>query len=217
MKKTEQPTIFVDMDGVLVDWYGPATVEVNKFMANPEGYPLPWMTEKQRQDLRGLAWKVSQELGRNYILQGEIENRYRPGKPEDDRDAQGSYLPVMTYTLLHNHLGWWVNLPWTHYGRALWSTCKDFAVAHLVELCILSAPMSKLGGGLGSIAGKHAWVLNHLGGHTCMILERNKQSYALAKGGRPNILIDDTPQKVESFREAGGHAAHIDKDLWSRS
>ena len=57
--------VFCDMDGVLVDFIGGAVPRVNEVLNNPPP------------ELAQLAQEVKEEVGRDYVVEGDLE-KYTP-------------------------------------------------------------------------------------------------------------------------------------------
>lgn len=91
--------------------------------------------------------------------------------------------------------GIWANLDWISDGKKLWSYIAGY------NPVILSSP------GEASrdiiVAGKEIWLNKHLGGVKA-IFEAEKWKYAKGNAGMQNILIDDTPNKLDPWIEHGG-------------
>lgn len=89
----------------------------------------------------------------------------------------------------------WANLSWMPDGKQLWSYIRKY------DPVILSSP------GTSSRAiiegGKQEWIKRELG-NVKYIFEPAKWKYAAPKPGMQNILIDDTPKKLDPWVDAGG-------------
>jgi len=193
--------VFVDLDQVLIDWSAPAAEEINKFLADHQHADLSWMNKERQERVRHIAYLVVEELGRDFVMPEDMNKRYKP-----DQIVQDSVLPELAYAILANHFKWWINLPWTPWGRHLWRMCKGLVPPE--DLFILSAPMKKMGAGLGSIAGKNLWVLKELNAETNLILEGQKDKYAMKNHG-PHLLIDDTLSTIDKWQGRGGIGYHV--------
>lgn len=83
----------------------------------------------------------------------------------------------------------WSEMPWMADGKVLWEFIKDY------NPTILSSP----GKNNTSPKGKKIWIKRELG-EVPFIFEKDKQKYAKKNA----ILIDDTDEKIDNWREAGG-------------
>lgn len=84
-------------------------------------------------------------------------------------------------------------LNWTNDGRQLWTYILPY------EPMILTAATHHRDPHI--VAGKYTWCQNHLGlPKSRVIMESQKYIYA----GPKHILIDDMPEKVEGWTNAGG-------------
>jgi len=85
----------------------------------------------------------------------------------------------------------WFKLEWQPDGKELWKYIKKY------KPTILSAPSRED----ESRVGKHDWVKKELPGtHLILRSMANKKEFA----SPDSILIDDTPQNVDQWNEAGG-------------
>lgn len=81
---------------------------------------------------------------------------------------------------------------------------------HRIDWRILSAPLRSDGvdpknSRQASEIGKRDWLASNLGWEVAKkaIFERNKWKWA-NYGHQPAVLIDDTPKKIDAFKQAGG-------------
>jgi len=87
----------------------------------------------------------------------------------------------------------WINLQWMPDGKKLWNYVSKYNPE------ILSAPSRQD----DSRVGKHAWIKREIpGAHLILRTAKNKKEFACPHC----ILIDDRPQNIESWKEAGGIA-----------
>jgi FMN phosphatase YigB (HAD superfamily) len=90
---------------------------------------------------------------------------------------------------------WWATMPWTPDGKLLW----EYLAANYDKLKILSSPTDDT---LNSCSrGKVSWTeLNGIKNQ--VILEIKKEKHIVP--GEASVLIDDTPKKIDDWRNAGG-------------
>tara|TARA_Y100001938_G_C8030082_1_gene400161 strand:+ start:69 stop:941 length:873 start_codon:yes stop_codon:yes gene_type:complete len=175
--------IYCDMDGVLVDFEGAATKSINEALSNP-----PEGTE-------ALCEAVRAFYGDSVDLT-DIKK---------DKRSRPSALKELIGKLFEEDVEWWANLPFLEEGKKLWSVISKIEPTPM----ILTSPMDR-GGFDASEKGKIIWVKKNLG--TLDNIEwgervrfsHNKYEYAMTEG-KPNVLIDDYPRKVDPFNENGGY------------
>lgn len=181
--------IYCDLDGVLVGFEEGATKLINEDLADPNRVP-----EEQRKRYDKMIEKL-RELGRSEPLQ------VTPDDFSLHKEIRIQAVRNYMYPRLQNNLDFWTNLGWQKPdGLDLWNFLEELTPAPF----ILTAPMRSDPDG-GDHQGKRAWVNRNLGieDHRT-IVERNKHKYAVNEDGKPNILIDDTPKKINAWKEAGG-------------
>ena len=187
--------IYCDMDGVLVDFEGAATQGINEALKNP-----PVGTE-------ALCEAVRSFYGDSIDLVAiKTDKRNRPEE-----------LKVLIGKLFEDDVEWWANLPFLEEGQKLWSVISKIVPTPL----ILTSPMDR-GGASASEEGKIIWVKKNLGvldnirWEERVCFSHNKYELATVQG-RPNVLIDDYPRKVDPFTESGGigilHEGNADKTI----
>lgn len=196
---SRKKVLYVDMDGVLVDWLRGLIQYVNHVLYNPKRLlKHTRFTTQEHDELFDLALKTIDFLGRDYMIKTDrLKRKFKDWTPLDH----------FIYRLVQNDIGWWVQLSWTSYGKELWELCKSYE-RDTIEVKILTSPMTKLTPGLGSKIGKMQWVYNNIGINTEVILESNKEKYAKNKS-KVNFLVDDTLKKVDRFVNSGGKAFRI--------
>ena len=141
MEKRSEFQLFVDMDGVLVDF---------------EGGVLKYMNERF-QELKDLPDHPDHKLARSTAKEiggWDVEiNKWHIARSDMEGSLKRNYRTRdFMYRLVENDVEFWANLPWIENGRQLWDHVKDF------NPHILSAPMAE-----GSITGKRIWVEKNLG------------------------------------------------------
>ena len=90
----------------------------------------------------------------------------------------------------------------------------SIAFAGEYTICTCPAAIDKE----ASIKGKIKWIYKNLHpAPTEMLFPVNKSTYALNKDGTPNILIDDFPPYIQSWRNAGGIAIEMQTDAFENA
>jgi len=140
----------------------------------------------------------------------DFEKRFKnlPGNTEnldpsefEKKHGQGIFWKLID----EDGLEFWTDLEWMPDGQKLWSWLTPYSPT------ILSAPSRNP----LSREGKHIWIKNHLGikqdfytinpskwkPHYRIILNKNKHLFAR---NEYDILIDDTPKKIDAWVKAGG-------------
>lgn len=182
VEKRSEFQLFVDMDGVLVDFEGGVLKYMNerfqelKDLPDHPDYKLARSTAKEigGWDVKINKWHIARS-----DMEGSLKRNYRT------RDFM--------YRLVENDVEFWANLPWIENGRQLWDHVKDF------NPHILSAPMAE-----GSITGKRIWVEKNLGlsGEPVHISD-DKGPYGTYEG-KQGLLIDDRDKYINQFKSGGG-------------
>jgi hypothetical protein len=116
-----------------------------------------------------------------------FDERYRELFGED---PDGECRRTLFCNIRSKSRNFWMDMPWEKGGRELWA----FIAPH--SPTILSSPTSDR----FCRPGKRKWVRDNLGEEVPVILESAKHLYA----GPGAVLIDDTPAKIENWRNAGG-------------
>lgn len=179
-------TLYVDLDGVLVNWIDSVVKIVNEYLSGKRVYP-----DLEHENA------VKKALGIGYIV---AENISKEHKFNDNEHSLDMYV----YKILQNNYQWWSKLEWTPFGRTIWEICRSKAKEFGVEIAILTSPMTRLSNGNGSKIGKMLWAFENLGCNIKVILDGNKGKYA--KGN--NFLVDDTLRNTKWFR----HSFHVAPD-----
>jgi len=185
--------IYCDLDGVLVDFEKGVVEQVNVDLANPLDVADKYRKKFDKME-RILKEQVTDRNHWRYELKITFE--------DFDKESPNHVKAVRNYMYARfsDDLEFWSNLKWMEDGRELWSYVKRLEP----EVLILTAPMS----GEGSHEGKIRWVKKNLGlERERIFLSHEKWQMAVDEAtGAQNVLIDDTPKKVNPFREAGGIA-----------
>ena len=177
-EKIEIPyQLYVDLDGVLVDFAEGAKKAINDDLRrhgdNHEGV-APRLRNRYRKMVKALRADRTALV----ITQDDFD-KFSPTRI----NAVRNYM----YPRLEADEGFWENLGWTGDGKRLWEYVNRFSPAPI----ILTSPMH----GQESHEGKKRWVEEELGikkDSGRLIIEKDKWAHAA-----PNhILIDDTPTKV---------------------
>ena len=185
--------IYCDLDGVLVDFEKGATEAINEDLKDPERVAAMGGNHMKR--FNKMVRKL-EELGRDLEI-----------GPEDFSKNKDTRIPAVRnymYPRFQNDFEFWAGLGWMPDGQELWNHIKNFDPLPN----ILTAPMRGDPEG-GDHQGKRMWVQRNLEiSDDRVIVESDKQRYAIAETGEQNVLIDDTYKKINLWREAGGIAIH---------
>jgi hypothetical protein len=177
--------LYVDLDGVLVDFRRGAVDTINADLQTPERVP-EGLRKKYNKMVRALK-----DTGRSPQREGswKVTAEDFDKKSENRINAVRNYM----YPRFQDDLQFWSELNWIEPdGHTLWEAVKDMNPPPI----ILTSPMH----GQGSHKGKEIWVQNNLGiNNNRVIVERDKWKYATGKNGEQNILIDDTPEKIKDW------------------
>ena len=181
--------LFVDMDGVLVNFEGGVLNYMNEMMRKLEHqpeHPLHKIARSGAKEIGG--WDV--EINKWHIARSDQEGSL----------SRNLRIRDYMYRLVENDVDLWANLGWENGGKKLWDYIKD-----IPGLEVLSAPMAE-----GSKVGKRIWVERELGVPAEKVnLADSKKSYGV-HNGKQGLLIDDRDKYVNEFREGGGIAIKHD-------
>jgi len=181
--------LFIDMDGVLVNFEGGVLKYMNEMMRKLEHqpeHPLHKIARSGAKEIGG--WDV--EIDKWHIARSDQEGSL----PRNQR------IRDYMYRLVENDVDLWANLDWEIGGKELWNYVKD-----IPNVEILSAPMAA-----GSRAGKKMWALRELLLPTWKVnLSDTKKPYG-NRNGKQGLLVDDRDKYVNEFREGGGIAIKHD-------
>jgi hypothetical protein len=186
--------VFMDMDGVLVDFESGVLKYMNETMARLNGNledPLYKLARSTAKEIGG--WDV--EISRWHIA--------RPDSSEQSFPRNYRTRDFM-YRLVENDVGLWANLGWEKGGKKLWDYAKN-----IPGIEILSAPMAE-----GSREGKYLWVERELGLPRSLVnLSDTKEPFGTHKG-KQGLLIDDRDKYINEFVAGGGIAIkHIPDEV----
>mgnify|MGYP003969283187 CR=1 FL=1 len=184
--------LFIDMDGVLVNFEGGVLKYMNKMMRELEhqpDHPLHKLARSGAKEVGG--WDV--EITKWHIARPDSSEKSFP---------RNHRIRDFMYRLVENDVDLWANLSWERGGKQLWDYVKGF---HGVE--ILSAPMED-----GSPEGKKIWVQREL----TLPLEKvnlsdTKEPYGI-RDGVQGLLVDDRDKYINEFRAGGGIAIKHNPD-----
>lgn len=180
-------TLFCDMDGVLVDWNRGYKEAVLKY------YPQ-YLTKygiKERDFMEMSPHDFEHKYLFNHYLK-QFEMNHKKAK----NAAKGAF-----WKPVQGSLSFWTGLEWMPDGKELLTYLLDLKNSKKIEyLNILSAPSSDK----VCEVGKRQWLKDKGISHIFdeIIIESNKSQFA--KGNPNNILVDDTPKKIDGWRDAGG-------------
>ena len=181
--------LFVDMDGVLVNFEDGVLNYMNEMMRKLEHqpeHPLHKIARSGAKEIGG--WDV--EINKWHIARSDQEGSL----------SRNLRIRDYMYRLVENDVDLWANLGWENGGKKLWDYIKD-----IPGLEVLSAPMAE-----GSRKGKKEWVKRELGlPEEKVNLADSKKSYG-KHNGKQGLLIDDRDKYVNEFREGGGVAIKHD-------
>lgn len=136
--------------------------------------------------------KRFQDLNKEHLTSSEYESKYGDKSIWPIIDADGE--------------AYWTEMPWMPDGQEMWQYVEKY------NPTILSAPSRNP----TSKSGKVQWLENHIklpnyqvqtkakqgwDGVSKIILNSDKWRYAT---GSMDVLIDDTPKKIDGWRHAGG-------------
>jgi hypothetical protein len=174
--KITGPRVFLDMDGVLVNW--------NK------GY-IQTLLVKEPDLIAATGYDITKDTPHQYedkLLQYYLNKGENPKKAKSK--AKGRF-----WKPIHGDYEWWVNLEWMPDGKDLFNYCLNLRqTGKIRELNILSSPSSD------NVCeqGKRAWLDKH--GVTKdfdrIIIFKDKYKFC---EGPLDILVDDTPKKTTEW------------------
>jgi hypothetical protein len=180
--------IYLDMDGVLVNWdKGYKEYFVQEYPDYKERFAIDSDIEKIS------PWKVEEEYLFKHFLKKYTFN-YKKAKSA----SKGAF-----WKPVQGKLEFWTGLDWTDDGKELLSYLVNLKNEKKINtLNILSSPSSDK----VCEVGKRQWLKNHnvYDLFDSVIIQSDKSKYAA--GNKHNILIDDTPKKVDGFKFSGGTA-----------
>lgn len=170
--------IFLDMDGVIVNFEKGVLELINNFLLEHKDI-LQEVTKKNK-----TAQKIIDSLGRDYIEYTDIKNN--------------KLVRNLMFSLISSPAtkGFWENLEWVEGGKELWSFIKDY------NPTILSSPVES---DEDCVPEKIRWCIKNLGiSESRIIIKTNKHEHAFSLKTGPAILIDDTEEKINKWVNAGG-------------
>lgn len=184
--------VFMDMDGVLVDFESGVLAYMNQVMQeanqNPS-HPFYKLAKSTAKEIGG--WDV--EINRWHIA--------RPDSSEQSFPRNYRTRDFM-YRLVEDDVELWANLGWERNGKKLWDYAKN-----IPGIEILSAPMAE-----GSRKGKIKWVKRELGLDEELVnLSDTKEPFG-THNGKQGLLIDDRDKYINEFIKGGGIAIKHNPD-----
>ena len=184
--------VFMDMDGVLVDFESGVLKYMNKMMRELE--------HQTEHPLHKIARSGAKEIG-GWDLEITKWHIARPDSSEKSFPRNRRIRDYM-YRLVENDVELWANLGWEKGGKKLWEYVKN-----IPGIEILSAPMAE-----GSRIGKYAWARRELGMPVSKVnLSDTKEPFGTHKG-KQGLLVDDRDKYINEFRSGGGIAIKHDPD-----
>jgi hypothetical protein len=175
--------IFCDLDGVLINFTSQALNILND--------DIKKRPEKELSKDKKLAKRYDEMIERTQVLDiDEIKYEHiRLGGKGDPKVRDYMYARLMDEYLF------WSELPWRKDGKELW----NFIEKH--HPYILTSPMD----GKGSREGKIQWCKTNLNINRQRVhLAKKKHLFALQNDSMPNVLIDDTEEKIDNWVAHGG-------------
>ena len=184
--------VFMDMDGVLVDFETGVLKYMNEEMKRLKDSPDDPLHKLARSTAKEIGgWDV--EISRWHIA--------RPDSSEQSFPRNYRTRDFM-YRLVEDDVELWANLGWEKGGKKLWDYAKN-----IPGIEILSAPMAE-----GSREGKRLWVERELGLPRSLInLSDTKEPFGTHKG-KQGLLIDDRDKYINQFIAGGGIAIKHNPD-----
>tara|TARA_Y100000593_G_scaffold30099_1_gene59681 strand:- start:348 stop:956 length:609 start_codon:yes stop_codon:yes gene_type:complete len=184
--------VFMDMDGVLVDF----ETGVLKYM-NEE---MKRLKDSPDDPLHKLARSTAKEIG-GWDVEIDRWHIARPDSSEQSFPRNYRTRDFM-YRLVEDDVELWANLGWEKGGKKLWDYAKN-----IPGIEILSAPMAE-----GSREGKRLWVERELGLPRNLVnLSDTKEPFGTHKG-KQGLLIDDRDKYINEFIAGGGIAIKHNPD-----
>jgi hypothetical protein len=178
--------IFLDLDGVIVDFEGGMSKRVQS-------------SERHKKlDIPFHSWDQYRDDLLKYFNTDERNLKKNP-KDANPKKAKQHAIGSL-WKLTRNDESFWSELEWMTDGQQLWEFLLNLKDKEVIgELNVLSSPSSDP----TSKSGKLKWLDKHgLTQHLDNIhIERDKFKFAT---GPKDILVDDTPKKVAPWEEKTG-------------
>jgi 5'(3')-deoxyribonucleotidase len=199
--------VFLDMDGVLVDFDGTvkATLMRNYGQNADKIHPRSSSKRKRLQNFQKLGLS-SKEVG---ALYDSVNKKHKFGLPYDEKDQ---ILRNYFYALLSKNHKLWFEMKKLHNSTGLIKNAFKYGN----NVFILSAPIDK-----ESERAKKDWIATNFPSiapqNIFLAVDKGAKLFDLVNRGTVdlddiNILIDDRPSFIKSFRAAGGKAIEYDPD-----
>jgi hypothetical protein len=226
--KVNIKTICFDMDGVLVDFAG-GVANIAGSISNMKNLSLPspdrstelttpGSFEEKQANLAsqpGILGAAGSKIFTFLVdIAGKVKHMLSGGKYKDagyheDFIKNNSEFNKLVATLSQNPTfgqRFWQTLPPNQEGMKLYMDMKGYFTPPVFNgrIGILTSPI--LDSILDTVEGKKRWIASFLleAQPDFVIMDGNKQKYALDETGGPALLIDDWAFNCESFKNAGG-------------
>lgn len=220
--------ICFDMDGVLVD-FAAGVANIAGSIANMKNLALPdnkqdlaltspgGFEEKQKTlaSSPGILGVTGSKIFTFLVdIAGKVKHMLSGGKYKDaayheDFIKNNTEFNKLVATLAKNptfRQRFWQTLPPNQEGMKLYMDMKGYFTPPMFNgrIGILTSPL--LNSTLDTVEGKKRWIASFLleSQPDFVIMDGNKQKYAVDEEGMPCILIDDWNFNCESFKNAGG-------------
>ena len=184
--------IFIDMDGVLVDFQKGASDFINGALESGQDYGSKSLGKLLQLDAQGNVPDITPEY-LSYLLQLKDSKSPRTKVEKAVSNAVFSATGV-------GGSNWWANLPQADGARELIDTC--IAMVGIQNVYIMTAPTDD-----ASIDGKIIWINKNfpqIDDVTNMFVSHEKGDYVSSNNPGKCILIDDRIKYTTQWQEAGG-------------
>lgn len=190
-----QEKIFIDMDGVLVDFNSATLQELQTILETGETYgskSIRRMVNYEGPDRCPLSHDWMEEILRIKDAKGE-----RTQWMKRVNSALMSFVGAQSAE-------WWATIPAAPGAQELVAEC--IAMVGINNVYIMTAPIE---GSQGCIDGKYQWVQRNfpqINIETNMFISGNKGSYVDSEDPAACILIDDRKKYCDQWNQSNGYA-----------